>query len=393
MERRTFLKSTGAAAIGGTLGAGSLLGAIDPSYASAASRFMAAGKSGRSGSGKPLETLSDDLSPYTGSWGDTQIRHLLRRCMFGVRDGDFQYAQAQKSMDVTVTQLLACQDTTKVPLPGKFATWLDTYPTSYPPGSNDSLNQATLMFWENIELANWWFDQMMQESLSIRQRMTLMWTNHFVTGSATVNIPAYMYYYLMTCMGNALGNFKDFTTAISTSSTMLAYLNGDQNYVKNGKPFVNENFAREVMELFTLGITFPDTTNGTIPNYTQNDIEENARALTGWQHSNKGVTPAAPFAGVLWDGSNGNPSWHDTTSKTFLGQTGNWGLTDIINILFQQPTYTLPSPVGIPAGYPQGYTAAYWACQKLYKEFVYYVPNHNVVDGAPHAESRESAAE
>ena len=72
---------------------------------------------------------------------------------------------------------------------------------------------------------------MMQENLSIRQKMTLMWTNHFVTGSQTVGIAGYVYQYLMTCMENALGNFNDFALAISQDPAMLVYLNGNQNYV------------------------------------------------------------------------------------------------------------------------------------------------------------------
>ncbi len=122
------------------------------------------------------------------------------------------------------------------------------------------------------------------------------------------------------------------------------------------------------MELFTLGINFPNTTT---PNYTQADVRANAQALTGWQ-----PTTTAPFVGQF------NSALHDTASVTFLGQTGSFDLTDIINIIFQQPT---SSPVYPPAppgqgqtppgtGFPEGYTAAYWACQTIYKEFVYYDP-------------------
>src|SRR5205823_1059725 len=96
------------------------------------------------------------------------------------------------------------------------------------------------------QLTNWWFDLMLKENLSIRERMTLLWTNHFVTGSATVSRTAYMYTYLQRCRQFALGNFKDFTAAISIDPAMLLYLNGNQNSKGN----VNENFAREVMELF-----------------------------------------------------------------------------------------------------------------------------------------------
>ena len=134
---------------------------------------------------------------------------------------------------------------------------------------------------------------------------------------------------------------------------MLVYLNGNQNYVFQGQSFVNENYARELMELFTLGLNDPNTGK---PNYTQTDVENSARALTGWQ-----PTTSAPFVGTF------NQGLWDQTDKTFLGQTGNWALSDIIKIIFEQGT-------------PAGYTSAYWACQKIYKEFVYYVPNASVVD-------------
>ncbi len=377
MERRSFLKSTGASVIGGALGAGSILGAFDPSKAFAARQSILANRAGRSEN--PLGTLSEDLTPYAGVWGDVQLRHLLRRCMFGVPESQFLTAQAlgpfesvaTVPMNAIVTQLLACQDTTKVPLPvlsvsaPAVAPWLETIPVSNP----------NLLAMEIQEIENWWFDLMMQENLSIRQKMTLMWTNHFVTGSSTVLISAYVYQYLITCMTNALGNFQSFANAIAIDPAMLLYLNGNENYVQTKKgvttDFINENFAREVMELFTLGINFPNTTT---PNYTQDDIENSAHALTGWQPT---ITP--PFIGQF------ESALHDTTSKTFLGQTGNFALADILNIIFQQPTAASAAILGLPTGFPEGYTAAYWACQTIYKEFVYYNPdvtdpNHTVID-------------
>ncbi len=371
MERRTFLKSTGAGALVEALGAGSLLAAVIPSKLSAKGITTPEPRpiSLRSVGGAVPQ--SADLSPYTGTWGDVQLRHLLRRTMFGVPESQFVAAQAIGSMEAVVTQLLACQDLTKNPLPAPFAAWLNNFPTQYQAGSAQALNQATLMAYEVIEIVNWWFGQMLQENLSIRQKMTLMWTNHFVTGSATVNIPAYIYTYLSTCMANALGNFKDFAYAISIDPAMLLYLNGNQNFVTAKRSEVNENYGRELMELFTMGINFPNTA---IPNYTQDDIENSSRALTGWT-----PTTTAPFAGQF------NNARHDSTSKTFLGQTGNWALQDILNIIFSQPDYSTDTPPGIPSGFPSGYTSAYWACEKMYKTFVYYNPNvtdpnHTVID-------------
>ena len=127
------------------------------------------------------------------------------------------------------------------------------------------------------------------------------------------------------------------------------------------------------MELFTLGINFPGTST---PNYTQDDVEANAQALTGWT-----PTLTHPFQGTF------NVNHFDPNSKTFLGQTGNFGLTandpstNVINIIFQQPTSSPAYPPGAPSGFPEGYTAAYWACQTIYKQFVYYNPD--VTDPPP----------
>ncbi len=356
MERRTFLTSAGA------LG---LLSSFVPLKANSA--WFVNGHTSLTGRGEPLQTESADLSPYTGAWGDTQLRHLLRRAMFGVPQSQFDAAKALGSMNAVVSKLLEAQDVNKVPLPPPPASWVNGLPTDpkvSDPGGAVNLNR--LYNTRIVEIGNWWFDLMVQENLSIREKMTLLWTNHFVTGSLTVQHPGYMYTYLQTCRQYALGNFKNFAYAISIDPAMLIYLNGNQNYIVGTKSYANENYARELMELFTLGILDPKTG---LPNYTETDIQNSARALTGWK-----PTVKAPFIGWLQNGVNTNPDTgtvpqneHDTGTKTFLGQTGNWGLQDILNIIFQQGT-------------PPGYTSAYFVCQKLYEEFVYYIPNPSVVD-------------
>src|SRR5436190_19815472 len=79
---------------------------------------------------RPLQTESNDLAPYTGAWGDVQLRHLLRRSMFGVPPAQFDKAKALGGMNAVLDQLFACADLTKVPLPQKFSHWLDEYPYS-----------------------------------------------------------------------------------------------------------------------------------------------------------------------------------------------------------------------------------------------------------------------
>ena len=126
---------------------------------------------------------------------------------------------------------------------------------------------------------------------------------------------------------------------------MLIYLNGVQNQV--GDP--NENYARELMELFTMGIEYPEGT----PNYTQHEIEELARALTGWS-----VDPCDTLEAVFV------PEWYDNGEKTVFGQTGNWGYDDVVPLLFGQRSEAI----------------AHFVAEKLYRLFVYEIPSPDVVD-------------
>lgn len=151
-----------------------------------------------------------------------------------------------------------------------------------------------------------WLDAMVNSDAQLTEKMALFWHGHFA--SRIVNI-YYQQLLLNDIRQNALGNFGDLLKAVSKSASMLQFLNNQQNR----KEHPNENFAREVMELFTLG-------RG---NYTEADVKEAARAFTGWGFSMDGQFQFRPFA-------------HDNGSKTFLGKTGNFNGDDILNILLQQ---------------------------------------------------------
>jgi len=145
-----------------------------------------------------------------------------------------------------------------------------------------------------------------------RERMVLFWSNHFVVEYLDVNQPAYLYQYYALLQTHALGNFKTLVSEMGLAPAMLRYLNGYDN--KKNNP--NENYGRELYELFTLG-----EGNG----YTQEDITETARALTGY---NKYKT----YLGEI----EFNKDTFDDGSKTIFGRTGNWGYNDVINILFEE---------------------------------------------------------
>ena len=167
-----------------------------------------------------------------------------------------------------------------------------------------------------------WLNKMASSEQVLREKMTLFWANIFVCKDTHI---------LHTLKFNnalrryALGNYVDFVKAISRSASMLKYLNNNRNFKK--KP--NENFARELMELFTLGIG----------NYAEYDVKEAARAFTGWSFKPNGEY-------VL------KVSKHDTDSKIFLGEKGNFGGDDIIDIITKQRA------------------CAEFICTKVYRYFV-----------------------
>ncbi|MEP6584752.1 MAG: DUF1800 domain-containing protein [Ginsengibacter sp.] len=151
-----------------------------------------------------------------------------------------------------------------------------------------------------------WLNQMINSEAQLREKMSLFWHGHFAC--RVINI-FFQQQLLNVIRENALGNFGDLLREVSKSPAMLSFLNNQQNK----KQHPNENFAREVMELFTMG-------RGS---YSENDIKEGARAFTGWGFNLKGEFVDRPFV-------------HDTGKKTFLGKTGNYNGDDIIDILLEQ---------------------------------------------------------
>jgi len=151
-----------------------------------------------------------------------------------------------------------------------------------------------------------WMDEMVNSDQQLREKMSLFWHGHFACRNLNI---FYGQLLLDVVRKNALGSFADLLRAVSKSGAMINFLNNNQNR----KNHPNENFAREVMELFTMG-------RG---NYTENDIKEAARAFTGW---------GADISGNFLE----RPAQHDNGTKTFLGKTGNFNGDDILDILLEQ---------------------------------------------------------
>jgi len=157
---------------------------------------------------------------------------------------------------------------------------------------------------QNLNLL--WLEEMTHSKAQLREKMALFWHGHFA--SRNINI-LYQQQLLTVVREHALGNFADLLRGVSKSSAMISFLNNQQNK----KQHPNENFAREVMELFTLG-------RG---NYTENDVKEAARAFTGWSHRLDGE-----FVFRQRD--------HDMGSKTVLGKTGNFDGDELLDILLEK---------------------------------------------------------
>jgi uncharacterized protein (DUF1800 family) len=151
-----------------------------------------------------------------------------------------------------------------------------------------------------------WLNELINSEAQLREKMSLFWHGHFANRVVNSFFQQEMLQIIRT---NALGNFKDLLKAVSKSPAMLQFLNNQQNR----KQHPNENFAREVMELFTLG-------RG---NYTETDVKEAARAFTGWSFNVKGEFEFKERA-------------HDTGSKTVIGKTGNFNGDDVLDILLAQ---------------------------------------------------------
>ncbi len=162
---------------------------------------------------------------------------------------------------------------------------------------------------ESHRVAYWWGERMLTTDRPLEEKMVLFWHGHFATSENKVRDYRKMLKQNELFREKGTGNFRDLLISVSQDPAMLAFLDAGVNV--KGSP--NENFAREIMELFTMGVG----------HYTENDIREAARAFTGWNY--------VDLAFVV------NENQQDQTSKTVLGQTGNFDGIDIVDIILAQP--------------------------------------------------------
>lgn len=253
----------------------------------------------------PTTCVTGTLAPYVPStdipWDERRAKHLFRRMGFGASPEELTAALSQNPTDLVDSMVDAAIALPLAEEP-EWAYWtIDLY-------NNDFETAVAQIFsWRQ----QWLLDMLAN---GLRDKLALFWHNHFVTRLDTYNCPSWMYQYHKLLQQYALGNFKDFVYEMGKTSAMLVFLNG----VQNTRFSANENYARELYELFTLGRD---------NDYTENDIKETARALTGWN----GITEQTLCGPITFV-----PAFFDPGVKTIFGQTGNWNYDDVHDILFSQ---------------------------------------------------------
>lgn len=255
--------------------------------------------------------VAGGLSPYAGAWTYETAAHLLRRTSFGPSHA--QITQAVKDgLNKTMDKLLAAKDITKLPLPEPPINPNYANDPTVPIGSTwingaSAAGDNLITQYRRNSIRAWAMEQMFVEASSLREKMTLFWHNHFVT--ADTADPRLEYKYINTLRQNALGNFKTLVKKMTIDTAMLIYLNGNQNTSKAP----NENYARELLELFTIGkgnLAGP----GDYTTYTEMDVAAIAKCLTGWKIPN--LRNSASLDSLFPTNAQGINPDHDYNDKT-----------------------------------------------------------------------------
>ena len=309
--------------------------------------------------GKMVRRLFNDpinnengLLPYEGEWGFEQAAHLIRRTTFAPTP-DIIKQSTELGLDASIDLLFEAKELPAPPVNPVFEedpyvpvgeSWVDAIYLE------DRSNRRYR--WQS--LYGWIYQTLLDEGFSIREKLTLFWHNHFAVSN--VNDPTFMYNYFNTLRVNACGNFKELVKLITIDPAMLRFLNGNQNTEKAP----NENFARELLELYTVG-KGQQVGPGDYSTFTEHDVVEISKVLTGWDDTGYLKKEEAEI------GSFFIPEKHDTSTKQ-LSERFNFAVIEdqgeaeysfLIDILFEQ------------------YNTAKYICTKLYRWFVYYEFDEN----------------
>jgi len=282
----------------------------------------------------------NDLGPISASdWNYDFAAHLLERAGFGGTPEEIQ-ALAKLTPAQAVARLVRFQGTDDSQLPpfvhsGIHDPGLEPFPPSRPAVTDQAKKTGEALgikvkpegsrrlqpvvdeffYWlrasalETNRVAYWWANRMLVSPQPLREKMALFWHGHFAVNESKVRDYRKLLDQLELFEKQGTGNFRDLMVAVAQDPAMLSFLDAGVN-VKGG---ANENFAREIMEMFTMGVG----------HYTEKDVREAARAFTGWNY--------VDLKFVV------NQDKHDDGEKTFLGKTGRFDGVDVIDIILQQP--------------------------------------------------------
>jgi uncharacterized protein (DUF1800 family) len=299
---------------------------------------------------KSTRDITSGLNPYAGPWTKNEVTHLLKRTMFGAKKSDVDYFLT-RSMNQSVDELM--NPTAPIPAPP-----LKNYTNSNTTAGDPDFAVAAGKTWVNtdtqdafvdnnrkVSFRSWWIGNLINQDRSIREKMSLFWHNHFATQADEVESARYVYSHHKMLREQCLGNFKTLVRSITIDPAMLVYLNGEQNI----KTAPDENYSRELQELFAIG-------KENNPNYTEDDVKTAARVLTGWRVNESS------------NSSYFDINRHDTDDKVFstfynstkiAGRTGATAgeleLDDLINMIFSK-----------------GPEVSRFIVKKLYRWFIYY---------------------
>ena len=282
-----------------------------------------------------------DLTPITAAdWSYDRAEHLLGRAGFGGTPDEIQRL-AEMTPEQAVRSLVHYDGISNDHMQpfvhsGFWDETLMSFPPSRPAATDLAIRDGASMgirvkpdhvnrnmqpvsdrffYWlratqlETRRVGYWWAQRMLETDRPLEEKMALFWHGHFATAENKVRDYRKMLLQLDMFERYATDNFGDLLIAAAQDPAMLYYLDAGVNV----KGAANENFAREVMELFTMGVG----------NYTEQDVREAARAFTGWNFENLNFVV--------------NTAQHDDESKEFLGRTGNFDGVDVLNIILEQP--------------------------------------------------------
>lgn len=303
------------------------------------------------------------LNPYTGTWTETEILHLLRRATFGASKADVDLLKTKnvsEAVDLLIDDPVMPStkplnsyskefnnpnqtvDTEGCPLG---ASWVDHIP---PANWQSHPDLGTLEYYRVVySLIPWWFNELIDQKMHILEKINLFWVNQFSAIEEDFRDGKAVWRYYNTIRLNSLGNFKNLIKEITIDPHMLFFLNGHYNTASAP----DENYARELQELFMVG-------KGPGSGYTEADVQAAAKVLTGWRRRTD-VATGNYFS--VFDGTK-----HNTGNKQFsafysnkliIGKTGANGATEtdeLIDMILQTQETAL------------------YICRRLYKWFVYY---------------------